>query len=322
MSLSHDEKVRYHRAMMRIVREVGEALRHYKGEITDTGIAKGHEFSTLDDFAGRQMLATIERYLPDFNGTVVRELNIKDIHTHAHQRRRKSHVIICDELEGTTNYKRKKSSENPDGPVNSSVTMAFATDENLGSIEIGAIYSFFDHGIYSAFSDGSDSGGMKYLAFRNDKLMDPPSFQDRRGDDARRLIVAGYSNKERRNKADVEMALVGSNFRIYDGCRSSTNDVLNMIADNQFDAYIDPRALWPNSGAVLQAYDIAGVIPVAAGCGFVVSDVYGDRISKYGIESIIPIIIARPVIHEEVLRAIEPVVTGYKGQKIVNMPRA
>ncbi len=268
------------------------------------------------------MIAAIDRYIPDFDGTVVRELNIKDIHQHVRQKRGRQHVIISDELEGTTNYKRKKSSENPDGPVNSSVTIAFADNENLGSIEIGAIYSFFDHATYSAFSDGPDLNGMEYLAFRNDRLMDPSSFQDRRGDDARRLIVAGYSNKERRNKAEVEIALVGSNFRVYDGCRSSTNDVLNMIADNQSDAYIDPRALWPNSGAVLQAYDIAGVIPVADGCGFIVSDVHGDHISRYRIESTIPIVIARPVIHEEVLRALEPVVTGYRAPKIVEMPRS
>lgn len=322
MSLSHDEKMRYHEAMVHIVREVAAALRDYDGEITDKGITKGHEFSTLDDFAGREIIASIDRYIRDFDGIIVRELDIKDIRQLAHQRRRKPYALICDELEGTTNFKRKKSSENPNGPVNSSVTMAFATDLNLGAIEIGAIYSFFDNAIYSAISDGIDSKGIKYLSLRNDMLMHPPSFQDRRGDEARRLIVAGYSNKERRNKAEVEMALVNSNFRIYDGCRSSTNDVLNMIADNQFDAYVDPRALWPNSGAVLQAYDIAGVIPVAAGCGFVVSDVHGEPISRYGIESTIPIVIARPVIYEEVLRALEPVVTGYRTPKVIEMPHS
>lgn len=322
MSLSHDDKMKYHRAMTRIVQEVGELLRNYSGEITDMDVRRGHEFSTLDAFAGRQMLAAIDRHLPDFDGTVVRELNTKEVHEHAPRQRRKRHVIISDELEGTTNYKRKKCSENPQGPVNSSVTMAFATDENLGAIEIGAVYSFFDCATYSAFADSVDAKGVRYLSLRNGTLMDPRNFEDRRGDDAKRLIVVGYSNKERKKKAEIEAALVDEKFRIYDGCRSSTNDVLNMLADNQFDAYIDPRALWPGSGAMLQAYDIAGAIPIAVGCGFVVSDIFGENIGKYGIDSTIPIVIARPAVYEAVLRAVEPVVTGYRSPKVVGIVEA
>ena len=319
MTLSHDEKMTYHRALIQIVREVGESLRNYTGEITDMEIRKGHEFSTLDDFAGRQIMAAIDRYLSNFDGTVVRELNVREVHEHASRQRRKRHVIISDELEGTTNYKRKKCSENPDGPVNSSVTMAFATDENLAAIEVGAVYSFFDGATYSAFADAVDAKGVRYLSFRNGTLMDPRNFEDSRGDQAKRIIVVGYSNKERGKKAEIEAALVEEKFRIYDGCRSSTNDVLNMLADNQFDAYIDPRALWPGSGAMLQAYDIAGVLPIAAGCGLVVTDIFGESIRNYGIESTIPIVIARPTVYEAVLRAVEPVATGYRSPKVVSI---
>ncbi len=80
--------------------------------------------------------------------------------------------------------------------------------------------------------------------------------------------------------------------------------MLNILR-NQFDAYVDARALWPKSGAMLYPYDIAGVIPVALGCGLVVTDAYGRPIDTYSAKNVpLSVIIARKELHPRLVEAI------------------
>jgi fructose-1,6-bisphosphatase/inositol monophosphatase family enzyme len=174
----------------------------------------------------------------------------------------------------------------------------------MGSIVVGAVYDMLNNVTFS---------GMRieghHLAFADRMLLNPHDFAQKQGDSSTRIMVVGYSNKERAKKAEIEAAILaadrtGRDFRVYEGCRSSTIDVLN-IARNQFDAYVDARALWPQSGAMLYPYDIAGVIPVALGCGLVVTDAYGNPVNTYSAKNVpLSVIIARPKLHPQLVEAI------------------
>ncbi len=125
-------------------------------------------------------------------------------------------------------------------------------------------------------------------------------------------MVVGYSNKERMKKALIEENIlkfaneVGIDVKIYDGSRSSSVDVLNIIK-NQFDAYVDPRALFEDSGAMLYPYDIAGCLPIALGCGLEVFDNYGNPISSRG-NIPLTLVVARKGMKEIIVKAINEAV--------------
>jgi len=101
-------------------------------------------------------------------------------------------------------------------------------------------------------------------------------------------------------------------------------DIIN-IYRNAYDAYIDVRAAWPgdtelfvpdNDGkpkvkqnAMLQAYDISAVLPFALGVGFYATDVWGENLEKYDLNSQIPLVIARNgLLLEQILETIAPLV--------------
>lgn len=93
-----------------------------------------------------------------------------------------------------------------------------------------------------------------------------------------------------------------------------TIDAINIIRGRS-DAYIDPRAFWgEQSGAGLQTYDVAAVIPIVLGLGFTVSDIYGKSWQKYGLNDPIPLVISRSKrLHGEILDAVKPLMGFEKG---------
>jgi fructose-1,6-bisphosphatase/inositol monophosphatase family enzyme len=175
-------------------------------------------------------------------------------------------------------------------------------DRNVGAVVSSAVHTYDTRITYSAQAIGDH-----YQAFREKTELDPGELNKVRGDSATRIIVAGYSNSRRMELGQWGQQLWdNAGVRVYDGCRSSTMDIIGMI-EGANDAYVDPRALWPDSGAMLQAYDITAVIPIAKGCGFVVSDVYGNPIENYAFDSNIPLVVSRtPELHGKILEAIKP----------------
>ncbi|MBU0535881.1 MAG: hypothetical protein KKE20_02875, partial [Nanoarchaeota archaeon] len=268
-------------ALERVVREVGSRILSYKGPIQDTKHVRGHEESNIDVLAYEWMIGSLEKNLDKdlFMGKFLFELReLEDVIGGEHDSDRpvSRKVLRIDEIDGTTNAKRTLASTFDYAP-NSTVSVALCDNESLGSTSIGVVYDMHNNSVFSGLR--VDGG---YLSFCDRRLLDPKDFRTKRGDTSTRIMVVGYSNKERAKKAEIEKAILdadatGKDFRIYDGSRSTTVDVLNIIR-NQFDAYVDPRALWPKSGAQLQPYDISGIIPIAYGCGLELCDIHGKPI--------------------------------------------
>ncbi|MCX6809714.1 MAG: hypothetical protein NTZ65_03140 [Candidatus Berkelbacteria bacterium] len=225
--------------------------------------------------------------------------------------------LVCDELEGTTNAKRCFSSPIKHRPQ-STVSMALLSAKNLGSLVASAVY-LLNHApgegrVYSAVLIEHD----QYLVTLDRTELPAKSIVNTHGDSINRILVIGYSNTHRRKKGDVEQLLADQKFRIYDGCRASSMDVINIIR-NEYDAYVDLRHFWSTKGsdgvekeAMLEVYDIAGVLPIALGCGLTVTDATGNSLNGYELDATIPLVIARPDIHEKILETIQPLVQEWK----------
>jgi fructose-1,6-bisphosphatase/inositol monophosphatase family enzyme len=226
-------------------------------------------------------------------------------------------VLRIDEIDGTTNTKRTKASLLGHNP-RAAVSIALCEDESMGSIIVGVVYDMHNKNTFSGLRiDGS------YMAFCDRVLLDPEGFKEKKGDSSTRIMVVGYSNRERMKKAEIEQAILDADktkkdFRIYGGSRSSTIDILNILR-NQYDAYIDPRALWPGSGAMLYPYDVAGVIPIAYGCGLEISDVFGKPIEMHnGKNEPLSLIVARKGLKDRFMETLAPIVT--QSENIYNPP--
>jgi len=305
-------KMEYMFALENVVKEVAEGILEYKGPVSDIKHIKGHEESSIDLLAYKLMMGSLEKHLgsfPDekrFRGKYLFELHeLQDIEKIKKDKSGKKGVLRIDEIDGTTNTKRSKASIFHYDPI-ASVSIAMCEDESMGSIIIGTVYDMHNRNIFSGIRVNDE-----YMAYCDRHLLDPKNFEKKMGDTSTRIMVIGYSNRERLKKAQIEEAILnadptGKDFRIYDGCRSTTNDILNILR-NQYDAYIDPRALWPGSGAMLYPYDIAGVIPIALGCGLEISDIYGNSIEKYNGNDPLSIIVARKGLKDVLVEILKPI---------------
>lgn len=302
VEITHQEKLGYLKSLEDIVAEVGkQILAHNLTEIADTHDYKGHESSNID-FVGRErMQAAIDRYLPMFEGTVRMELNPYN----KQMIEEKSHFpmsLIIDEIEGTTNTKRCFASMFKYRPL-SMVSMALSLSDSLKDLIISAIYTFDQGEVYSSIRVEDT-----FMSFYNTQLQHPEEFSEKKGDSKDRVLVAGYSNSHRMKKGELEQSLYDAKFKTYEGCRASGMDVINILR-NQTDAYIDLRAYCSTKDcdgdekeAMLQVYDIAGMIPIAEGCGLVVTDAEGKSWKDYSLEDTMPLVVARPSIHERVIK--------------------
>lgn len=295
-----------------VVKRAGETILSYRGPISDTGQHDGHELSTVDEFARNVVNNALDQIFPGLD--CIRRYELRPISIRSYDResppgRRK--IFIIDESDGTTNLKRELANLKPgDIPQpQTSTCIAMSKDLTLGGIQATAVFTFDTRDIYSAVRI-RDS----FLSFKNEVLLRESDYTQALGDTMDRVILVGYSNRNREEKGRWEKALWGKTTRVYEGCRASSIDIINIIRGRS-DAYIDPRALWgEQSGARLQTYDVAAVIPIALGLGFTVSDVYGKPWQRYGLNDPIPLVISRSErLHEEILRATEPLLATEKG---------
>ena len=315
-SVSYELRREYMFELEKIVRGVGEALLSLHGyEVTDTHDYKGHESSTIDVFARERMQALIDQFLPDFEGIIRLELNPYRRALVENSSGREPLVLIIDEIEGTTNTKRCQAATFDYRP-HAGVSMALSTGEQLDGLVASAFYTLDQSEVFSSLSVGDGF----FAAFRNRVLINPADVVETRGDSRHRIIVAGYSNSHRKQKGELEQVLYDVGLKVYDGCRASGLDTINLIR-NSFDAYVDLRHYWSTKDsegqekeAMLQAYDIAGVIPIAAGCGLLISDATGSSWHSYTANSTIPLVVARPGIYQLILQTISPLVHKWQDQ--------
>jgi fructose-1,6-bisphosphatase/inositol monophosphatase family enzyme len=315
-----EEKRELMRGLGEVAKAVGEEILTLKGEkIRDIEVFLGHEVSTIDEEAREIMerclnirFSKLESML---EGIRYYELRPREVillkKKRGEVKEPQKYTLIIDEIEGTTNTKRALASGQNYRPI-SAISIALCLGENLGSIQVGVIYALDQKELYMAMR--VDDG---FLAYRDDQLLYPEDFEKIKGDDHPRILVIGYSNKERIKKGELEDVLYNQGkFRVYEGCRASAVDIINILR-NQYDAYVDLRALWgEKSGAMLQVYDVAGVIPIALGCGLRVSDVYDHSLDEYKRDDFIPLVISRSdpdlKIQERIIELTKPLVEKWK----------
>ena len=150
------------------------------------------------------------------------------------------------------------------------------------------------------------------MSFRDGCRIDPESVCETRGDSRIRVYVIGYSNSHRLKKGELEQAIWDAGLKPYEGCRASGIDVINIIR-NQADAYIDVRRCWSTldengveKEAQLQCYDIAGVLPIALGCGLDVTDPTSGSWKRFGLMDAMPLIVSRPSVTKQLLGIVSP----------------
>ncbi len=300
-------------ALEKIVKKVGEEILAQKElRIFDTTDYKGHESSTIDAFARERIQAAIDNFLPELEGIVrfeLRPFSKTLLEAEKHQ----NLVLIIDEIEGTTNTKRCLSAKLEYRPQ-AIISMALSLSESLKNLIISAVYTLDQGEVFSALSVDDNN----FLSFRNGSIIQPSSIIFSRGDSRKRILVVGYSNSHRLEKGEVEQALYNKRLKVYDGCRASGMDIINLLR-NATDAYVDLRHYWSTKDekgeekeAMLQVYDIAGVIPIAEGCGIKVTDAEGNSWKGYNLNDTIPLVAARPDIHQLILDTISPFLKKWK----------
>jgi fructose-1,6-bisphosphatase/inositol monophosphatase family enzyme len=300
-------------ALEKVVRDAGNEILGQRGvQIFDTSDYKGHESSSIDIYARERVQAALDRYLPDLEGIVrfeLRPFNKTFIEVQNHQ----PLVLIIDEIDGTTNTKRCLSASLEYRP-SAVVSLALSSSKKLENLVLGAIFTFDRGEVFSAIEVENNH----FLSFCNGQVIEPSSIMLTRGDSRKRIVVAGYSNSFRIKKGEVEQALYQQKLKVYDGCRASGMDVINLLRNNT-DAYIDLRHYWSTKDeegqekeAMLQVYDIAGVIPIAQGCGITITDAENKSWREYQLEDTIPVVFARPDIHQLIIETIEPFIKKWK----------
>lgn len=300
-----EEREECRRKLEKVVRAVGETILSYKGSVhdVDDSTEHGHETSTLDEVAREAMVKCLAGEFPDRDLTLQFELHPWEVKSKTPSGKPKLHFVI-DEIDGTTNAKRWAASARGYRPQ-SAVCIAGCTGLSLESLEVAAIFTLDEGELYSGVKIAKDFG--RFAAYRNgEPLVIPPLKQ---GDKSNRLLVVGYTSTVRGRKARIEEALCSQDDCIvYDGCRSSTMDLISIIR-NQYDAYLDPRAVFgPDTQTRLETYDVAGVLPTVYACNVEVSDLYGHPLTEYDWEDPLPLLVARPEIYDRILGALEEII--------------
>lgn len=307
------------RQVEKIVRQVGMGVLDYKKKGNplpyDTGTTRGHEESSIDDFARHLMQRALDEHLPHLEGVIRFELRPYNKTFLEPPPRGYRYALIIDEIEGTTNTKRCMASP-LDYTPQAGVSLAVSMSERLEDLVIGAFHAMNSNTTYSAII----TEGNNFMTFLDGKRIDPEVVTKTQGDSRTRVIVAGYSNSHRLKKGELEQALWDNRFKPYEGCRASGVDLISIIR-NQFDAYIDVRQTWSTldaqgieQEAQLQCYDIAGMLPIVKGCGLVVEDPTGRDWRTYGLLDAMPLVIARPEIHTEIMNIVAPLAKAWHQQ--------
>lgn len=309
------QKLAWMASLSRVVHHAGTQLleRVPHGSIADTHDVRGHESSTIDVLARQLVLNEIERHFPEFEGYIRTELSPigrTPLEAEVHH---DPYALIVDEIDGTTNAKRCFAGLLPYRPQ-SLVSAALSTSDRLSDVAASAVFTLDTGDTFAAVRAEDES----FLSFRNRHLIDPEGVKIAHGDSRSRIYVIGYSNSFRINKGLIEQALYDANLKVYEGCRASGMDLINLVR-NSADAYVDLRRYWSRKDArgkeqeaMLQVYDVAGVLPIAMGCGLVVTDALGNPWQQYGSQDSISLVVARPDIHPVIIETIKPFIEGWK----------
>lgn len=322
------EKVNYfdniRRDLGEVVKTAGEAILNFEGSIYDMGESHGQDESSLDEEARNLVNKLLDKTFPLIGGVRRFELRPINVIRLGDETNPKTLCFIIDEIDGTTNTKRELAMRGlmKDLVPRGGVCIAISETESLAGIQVGAVFAMDRRTVYTA----SHIGGGSFHSYQgNERIMDD-THGLQRGDDKVRIMCVGYSNRNRLNKGFIEYALFNAAELVTygDGVRSSSMDIINIFR-NAYDAYVDVRAIWPqltelliNDGegnpkvkenAMLQAYDVSAVLPFALGVGFYATDVWGNSLGKYDLNSQIPLVIARNgIIQEQILETIKPLV--------------
>lgn len=312
------ERYRHYLPLLeKCVRWVGELVMGFVGQVMDTGQILGHEESTIDEFARERVQSAIDRWLPELQGTLRFELRPMARHFLEMPEGERLAMII-DEVEGTTNTKRALASPFDYRP-RSGISIALTSESGLlRDVLIGVFYDLSSQVVFSAIRIREGC----FQSFWNAKRIDPEDVMSTLGDSKTRLIVPGYSNTHRIEKGELEQLLVNQGFKVYGGCRSSGVDAVDIVR-NQFDASVDCRALWSTKDgdgneleAMVQVYDIAGILPFVLGCGMKVSALSSKKKwTEYGLMDSIPLLISRPEIHDQLMELVLPMAEKWVGEE-------
>lgn len=240
ITLNFNKKRELARKLARIVAYAGKIISENKDEVVDTRTHKGHDESSIDAVARSAIIEGIEKYAPELEGKLQFELMPFNKQLIEIDRDSKySITLIMDEIDGSTNTKRAKASI-LDCVPNAAVCIALCTGSTLKDLQIGVVYTLDTKEIFS----GTRVEGNEFLTLKHKEMLYPGDIQKMRGDSKFRVLVIKYSNQKRVEIAEIEEALWEAKFKPYEGCRSSTMDIIGVIR-NQNDAYIDVRALFP-----------------------------------------------------------------------------
>lgn len=298
-----DEREDCRSRLEKVVKVVGEQLLSYTGDVEDMGdiMDHGHDISTVDEEARNTMACALEAEFPDRDLTLQFELHPYKIKSQMHPKE-PLHFVI-DEIDGTTNFKRWAASSRTYRP-HAAVCIAAFSSMSLESLQVGVIFTLDEQEVHSGIRLTSEFG--RFRAYRNGTPLVIPS--SKQGDKTNRVLVIGYSSKVRIRKAEIEKAICSltseagkekRNYRVYEGCRSSTMDIVSIIR-NQYDAYIDSRAVFGDETETrLETYDVAAVLPTAYGCNLLISDIYGRPLTEYNWDDPLPLLVARPEVYNQ-----------------------
>lgn len=309
--------------LRKVVREAGQKIMAFAETVKDTESLHGHASSTIDSYAQVIMTGSFqevyERTRVGLDKWFI-NLDYEDAIASvgafgffpSETQKASCPVAIIDEIDGTTNVKRAVaapwlSAKNP----KSAVCVALKRNRASAAIECGAVYAIDEDCVFTGMAaEGA------YIAFRDRACIGVNEAVDVLGDSKWRVIVPCYSNEHRTTRAQLEEAIEGKvnkgQCESYGGCRSSTIDVIDIIR-NQYDAYVDCRALWTkdlDKNAVLRVYDVAAVMPIARGAGLSVVTPTGEDFSLANVEGRDPlsVIIGRPSVVQQIVQQIGPFV--------------
>lgn len=287
--------------LCKVVERTGKRVLDMKpGAIHDTASEHGHQFSTVDDEANSALRRSISTTMSGFAGDIIEEADGR----RAVSKKLKYPILVCDAVEGSTNTKRALAAEIPGRPIFGGTSVMVLEEEGLFSIVACAVYDFTSRSVYSAVRTEPGS----FLAFLNRELIPQAKVQEARGDSQWYVVVPGYSHGNIQARCEVEEAIRRAGGWPTGGCRSSLQDLLNIVC-NQVDGYVDLRALFSggtkSSDEVLHPWDVGGILPVLDGLGFTITDEKGEGWQKRQFGEPLTLIAARPSLAQRVLEAVQ-----------------
>lgn len=299
--LTQGQRLDYMMRLIRIARETGLAVLELRqGDIYDTVQVGHHQFSTVDTEANRKLRVAIANAMGGFPVTILEESEITRTDTAQHTLIYP--LLIGDAVEGSTNAKRGLAAHIKQ-PIRAGTSVMVLESEQLASVVASA---FFDFATQQTFSSVRTETG-SFLSFKDEQILSPDDVTQTYGDTQIFAAVPGYSHSNVRARAQVEEALLNADIYSTGGCRSSAQDLLDLIG-NQVDAYVDLRTLFPGTSnrrdEVLHPWDVGGLLPVLDGLGFLVADPFNRSWQDYCFQDSLALTIARPSIGQRIQETI------------------